>query len=105
MSDPQRAWLDSLDPDVRERAAAEIAYYDDPELWDFIEVDDDDDDWDPARPPKLGMVVRFNDRELDLINRGLDDRAIPLMKKMLLERAQAALQAREAVGSTTAAAD
>ncbi len=42
----QQAWLEKLKPEVRKVVEAEIAFYDDEELWDFEDVDDDD--WESA---------------------------------------------------------
>ncbi len=42
-----REWLESLDPDVRVEVEAEIAFYKNEDLWEFEEVDDNDDDWAP----------------------------------------------------------
>ena len=44
-------WLESLEPSVRAEVEAEIAYYKPDGVWEFEEVDDEDDDWAPSAEP------------------------------------------------------
>lgn len=46
-----REWLESLEPHVRAEVEAEIAYYKNGDLWEFEEVDDEDDGWAPSAEP------------------------------------------------------
>lgn len=89
--DSQRVWLATLDPAVRLRAEAEIAFYDNEDLWEFEEVIDDD--WEPDPEGGIGLLVDFNAEELELIAEGLGRKAdlTLLMKEMLLERVRASL--------------
>jgi hypothetical protein len=53
----QRAWLESLKPDVRRLVEDEIALYDDEDLWEFEEVEDDDWESSPWRTGARSEVV------------------------------------------------
>ena len=102
--DSQRAWLATLDPAVRLRAEAEIAFYDNEDLWEFEEVIDDD--WEPDPESGIGLLVAFNAEELELIADGLGRKAdlALLMKEMLLERVRASLTGDAVPVSETASA-
>lgn len=102
--DSQRAWLATLDPAVRLQAEAEIAFYDNEDLWEFEEVIDDD--WEPDPEPGIGSLVAFNAEELELIADGLGRKAdlALLMKEMLLERVRASLTGDAVPVSETASA-
>ena len=55
-----REWLESLEPHVRAEVEAEIAYYKNGDLWEFEEVDDDDDDWAPPAEPDTAAPAESN---------------------------------------------
>lgn len=99
--DSQRAWLATLDPAVRLQAEAEIAFYDNEDLWEFEEVIDED--WEPNPDSGMGLLVDFNAEDLELLFEGLgrkSDFAL-LMKTMLLEHVQAGLSRDEGSSSET----
>ena len=101
----QQAWLDTLDPEVRACAAAEIAFYDSEELWEFEEVHVDDD-WKPSG--KMGLTVDFSSEEIKTLSKafGASGKMFEIMHDALMERARAALVERsESDSDTVAAAD
>ena len=87
----QRAWLETLDPEVRLEAEAEIAFYDNEDLWEFEEVVDDD--WKPDPEGGLNLLVGFDAEERRLIFEAFDCQTdfASLMKGMLLERVRTGL--------------
>ena len=87
----QQAWLDTLDPEVRLEAEAEIAFYDNEDLWDSEVVVDED--WKPDPEGGLNLLVGFDAEELRLIFEAFDCQTdfASLMKGMLLERVRTGL--------------
>lgn len=55
--DEQQAWLESLKPDVRRLVEAEIALYDDEDIWEFEEVEDGDWESSPWTGAESEMVA------------------------------------------------
>lgn len=85
------AWLATLDPEVRLHAEAEIAFYNNEDLWEWETVEDDA--WEPDPEGGMGLIVDFEAEEIQLLleafGRGTDFAS--LMKLMLLGRMQVGL--------------
>ena len=105
MKDSQQIWLESLPPDVRAEAEAEIALYDSPDVEEWIDIDDD---WVPPKDGGMGLTVDFTREEISLLSRayGASVEMFEIMHDALIERAQAALAERgESESDTVTAAD
>ena len=103
MTDSRQTWLESLDPRVRAEVEAEIAFYEDPDNYEYVE----DDDWEPNPNFTTGLTVEFTREEIHLLRKAFDPQIqmFTLMHDMLLERAHAILAERGDPKSNTVAAD
>ena len=97
-------WLESLDPRVRAEVEAEIASYKPEGLWEFEELEPEDD-WEPSG--RMGLTVHFTGDEIVTLSKafGASPEIFEIMRKALMERAHTALAERGEVDSGTAAAD
>ena len=96
-----QTWLAVLDPEVRLLAEAEIAFYDNEDLWEWEVVDDD---WKPDLKGGMGLIVDFNADEVRVMIEafGCDADFASMMKEMLIGRLQAGF--RNSAGPTSASA-
>ena len=97
-------WLESLDPRVRAEVEAEIASYKPKGLWEFEELETEDD-WEPSG--RMGLTVHFTGDEIATLSKafGASSEIFEIMRIALMERAQAELAERGEVDSGTVAAD
>lgn len=97
-------WLEALEPRVRAEVEAEIAYYKSDGVWDFEEVDVDDD-WEPSG--KHGLTVEFSSEEITTLSKAFGPGTAPfdIMHDALMEKAQSVLAERDGSTSDTVAAD
>ena len=99
------SWLATLKPDVRLHVEAEIAFYDNEDLWDwkYVEDDDDDGEWAPGPIGGMGLMVDFDAEDVQLMfeafGRGADFAS--MMKQMLLGRVE--VDSREIINPTSTA--
>lgn len=80
VTDSRQAWLASLAPRVRAEVEAEIAYYEDPDNAEYMDMDDD---WQPSpnaaftvvpdRPPGVLFDVEFSHSECEALLRAVGD--------------------------------
>ena len=104
MTDSRQTWLESLDPRVRAEVEAEIADYEDPDNFEYVE----DADWKPTANPGLGLTVEFSSEEIKTLSKafGASGKMFEIMHDSLMERARVALVERsESDSDTVAAAD
>lgn len=98
-------WLATLDPDVRLHAEAEIAFYNNEDLWKWETVEDDE--WEPDPEGGMGLIVDFEAEEVRLMfeafGRGADFAS--MMRQMLLGRIQVGLREVTNTPSTTISAE
>lgn len=103
MKDSQQIWLESLSPEVRAEAEADIALYDNPDVeeWTDVEVD-----WAAPTNGGMGLTVEFNREEIRTLTRafGASVEMFEIMHDSLMERAQAILGVSDEVESDHAAA-
>ena len=66
MKDSQQIWLESLPPEVRAEAEAEIALYDSPDVEESIDINDD---WKPPAESGMGLTVEFSGEEIKTLTR------------------------------------
>ncbi len=94
-----KAWLATLDPDVRLYAEAEVAFYNNEDLWDWEQVEDDD--WESDPNGGMGLMVDFDAEEVQLMFEAYGRSAdlASMMKQMLLGRVR--LELRESVKRTS----
>lgn len=103
MTDSRQIWLESLDPRVRAEVEAEIADYEDPDNWEYVE----DDDWKPPANSGMGLTVEFSSEEIRTLSKafGASVEMFEIMHDTLMERAQAVLAKRGDPESNAVAAD
>ena len=105
MKDSQQIWLESLPPDVRAEAEAEIALYDSPDIEEHVDIDED---WKPPENGGMGLTVDFSREESNTLTGafGASVELFEIMHDALMERARATLADRgESDTDTVAAAD
>lgn len=105
MKDSQQIWLESLPPDVRAEAEAEIALYDGPDVEEYVDIDDD---WKPPRNGGMGLTVEFSREEIKTLTKafGASVEMFEIMHDSLMERAREVLAERgESDTDSVAAAD
>ena len=105
MKDSQQVWLESLPPGVRAETEADIALYDDPDVEEWVDIDDD---WKPPDNPGMGLTVDFTREEIRTLTKafGASVEMFEIMHDSLMERARVALVERsESDSDTVAAAD
>ena len=98
-------WLEALDPRVRAEVEAEIAYYKPDGLWEFEELEPEDD-WQPSS--RVGLTVHFSSDEMRTLRSAFDasSEVFEIMHDTLMARARAVLAERgESDTDTVAAAD
>lgn len=105
MTDSQQVWLESLAPDVRAEAEADIAMYDSPSVEEYVDVDDN---WRPPTAGGMGLTVSFSAEEVGTLTKafGASVEMFEIMHDTLLDRARAVLAERgDSEADTVAAAD
>ena len=104
MKDSQQIWLESLPPEVRAEAEAEIALYDSPDIEESIDVNDD---WNPPAESGMGLTVEFSGEEIKTLTRafGASVEMFEIMHDALLERAREIIAERGESGRDSVAAD
>lgn len=102
MTDAQRIWLESLPPDVRAEAEAEIALYDGADVAESVDIDDD---WTPPAESGMGLTVEFSGEEINTLTKafGTSVEMFEIMHDALMGRAQAVLAERGESDSVAAA--
>ena len=103
MKSSQGLWLESLPPEVRREAEADIAMYDAPDLEEYIDIDDD-----YVPPDRMGLTVYYSSEEISLLSKafGASAEMFEIMHDTLIERAHATLAERaESESGSVAAAD
>ena len=95
------SWLATLKPDVRLQVEAEIAFYNNEDLWNLEYVEDDE--WEPDPKGGMGLIVDFDAEEVQLMfeafGRGADFAS--MMKQMLLGRVE--VDSRDIINPTSTA--
>ena len=103
MTDSRHARLESLDPEVRAEVEAEIADYEDPDNYEYV-----DDDWTPPENPGMRLTVEFSREEIKTLSKayGASVEMFEIMHDALMARARALLTERsDSESDTVAAAD
>ena len=97
-------WLEALDPRVRAAVEAEIAQYKPDGVWEFEELESEED-WAPSG--EMGLTVYYSSAEISLLSKafGASTEMFEIMHDALIERAHATLaeQAESESGSVAAA--
>ena len=103
MKDSQQIWLESLPPDVRAEAEADIAVYDRPDIEEWVDVDEG---WKPPEGSGMGLTVEFSGEEIRTLTKafGASVEMFEIMHDALMERAQTVLVEREDADSDSVAA-
>lgn len=98
-------WLEALEPRVRAEVEAEIAYYKPDGVWEFEEVDIDED-WVPPAGSGMGLTVEFSGEEIHTLTKafGTSVEMFEIMHDALMERARAVLAERDKSESESVAA-
>ena len=104
MKSRQQLWLESLPPDVRADAEADIAMYDNP---DIEEETDYNEDWSPAENLTMSLSVPFNREEIRVISEafGASAEMFEIMHDGLMERAREIIAERGESERDSVAAD
>ena len=102
MKDAQQIWLESLPPDVRAEAEAEIAMYDSADVEESVDIDED---WTPPAGSGMGLTVEFSGVEIKTLTKafGTSVEMFEIMHDALMERARAVLVERGESDSVAAA--
>ena len=102
MKDSQQVWLESLSPEVRAEAEAEIALYDSPDVEEWIDIDDD---WAPPKEGGMGLTVDFSREEIKTLTKafGVSTVMFEIMHDSLMARAREIIAKRS--DSESVAAD
>ncbi len=102
MKDAQQIWLESLPPDVKAEAEAEIAMYDNADVEGSVDIDDD---WTPPAGSGMGLTVEFSGEEIKTLTKafGTSVEMFEIMHDALMGRARAVLVERGESDSVAAA--
>lgn len=102
MKDAQQIWLESLPPDVKAEAEAEIAMYDNADVEESVDIDDD---WTPPAGSGMGLTVEFSGEEIKTLTKafGASVEMFEIIHDALMERARAVLVERGESDSVAAA--
>jgi hypothetical protein len=103
VKDSQQIWLESLPPEVRKDAEADIALYDSPEAESTIDIDED---WRPPAKSGMGLTVEFSREEINTLTKafGASVEMFDIMHDALMEQAKVVLAERGASDSDSVAA-
>ncbi len=95
-------WLEGLDPSTRAEVEAEISYYKPDGVWEFDEIEPEDD-WEPSG--RMGLTVHFSSEEIAVLSRafGASVQAFEIMHDSVMAQARAALEERGESDSIAAA--
>ncbi|MDE2746495.1 MAG: hypothetical protein OXI41_11015 [Chloroflexota bacterium] len=95
-------WREGLDPSTRAEVEAEISYYKPNGVWEFEEVEPDDD-WEPSG--RMGLTVHFSSDEIEVLSKafGASVQAFEIMHDSVMAQARAVLEERGESDSIAAA--
>jgi len=87
---------------VRAEVEAEIADYEDPGNFEYVE----DDDWEPPKEGGMGLTVEFSREDIATLSKafGASVEMFEIMHDALMERAHQSLKERGELDSDTVAA-